>query len=242
MFEFLQLLCYTCFKLTGMEGLEVKNSMSPRRRAVYDFIRQEIKAKGYPPSVREICEAVNLKSPSTVHGYLGDLEKMGMIRRDPTKPRAITIVEDHDNRNKGNGAAEEVSAQQIMDLQRHTAFVPVVGQVTAGKPILAVENIEDRFPIPSSFISEGDYFMLQIQGESMIDAGIFDRDYVLVKQQQDAANGSIVVALIDDSATVKTFYKQKRNYRLQPENPAMEPIIVDEVSILGVVKGVFRKM
>jgi repressor LexA len=242
MFEFLQLLCYTCYKLTGMEGLEVKNSMSPRRRAVYDFIRQEIKAKGYPPSVREICEAVSLKSPSTVHGYLGDLEKMGMIRRDPTKPRAITIVEDHDNRNKDNGSAAEVNAQQIMDLQRHTAFVPVVGQVTAGKPILAVENIEDRFPIPSSFISEGDYFMLQIQGESMIDAGIFDRDYVLVKQQQDAANGSIVVALIDDSATVKTFYKQKRNYRLQPENPAMEPIIVDEVSILGVVKGVFRKM
>jgi repressor LexA len=242
MFEFLQLLCYTCYKLTGMEGLEVKNSMSPRRRAVYDFIRQEIKAKGYPPSVREICEAVNLKSPSTVHGYLGDLEKMGMIRRDPTKPRAITIVEDHDNRKKENASAAEVNAQQIMDLQRHTAFVPVVGQVTAGKPILAVENIEDRFPIPSSFISEGDYFMLQIQGESMIDAGIFDRDYVLVKQQQDAANGSIVVALIDDSATVKTFYKQKRNYRLQPENPAMEPIIVDEVSILGVVKGVFRKM
>lgn len=242
MFEFLQLLCYTCYKLTGMEGLEVKNSMSPRRRAVYDFIRQEIKAKGYPPSVREICEAVNLKSPSTVHGYLGDLEKMGMIRRDPTKPRAITIVEDHDNRKKENASAAEANAQQIMDLQRHTAFVPVVGQVTAGKPILAVENIEDRFPIPSSFISEGDYFMLQIQGESMIDAGIFDRDYVLVKQQQDAANGSIVVALIDDSATVKTFYKQKRNYRLQPENPAMEPIIVDEVSILGVVKGVFRKM
>lgn len=242
MFEFLQLLCYTCFKLTGMEGLDVKNTMSPRRRAVYDFIRREIKAKGYPPSVREICEAVNLKSPSTVHGYLGDLEKMGMIRRDPTKPRAITIVEDHDNRNRENTIAVEENAQQIVDLQRHTAFVPVVGQVTAGKPILAVENIEDRFPIPSSFISEGDYFMLQIQGESMIEAGIFDRDYVLVRQQQDAANGSIVVALIDDSATVKTFYKEKRNYRLQPENPAMEPIIVDDVSILGVVKGVFRKM
>jgi repressor LexA len=178
--------------------------------------------------VRESCEAVNLKSPSTVQGSLGDLEKMGLIKRDPTKPRAITIVEDH--------------TDQAFDLQRHTSFVPVVGQVTAGKPILAVENIEDRFPIPSSFLSEGDYFMLQIQGESMIEAGIFDRDYVLVRQQQDASNGTIVVALIEDSATVKTFYKEKKHYRLQPENATMDPIIVDDVSILGVVKGVFRKM
>jgi repressor LexA len=211
-----------------MEGLPVKNKLTPRRRDVYNFIRSEIRAKGYPPSVREICEAVNLKSPSTVHGYLGDLEKMGLIKRDPTKPRAITIVEDH--------------TDQAFDLQRHTSFVPVVGQVTAGKPILAVENIEDRFPIPSSFLSEGDYFMLQIQGESMIEAGIFDRDYVLVRQQQDASNGTIVVALIEDSATVKTFYKEKKHYRLQPENATMDPIIVDDVSILGVVKGVFRKM
>lgn len=206
----------------------MKNKLTPRRRDVYNFIRSEIRAKGYPPSVREICEAVNLKSPSTVHGYLGDLEKMGLIKRDPTKPRAITIVEDH--------------TDQAFDLQRHTSFVPVVGQVTAGKPILAVENIEDRFPIPSSFLSEGDYFMLQIQGESMIEAGIFDRDYVLVRQQQDASNGTIVVALIEDSATVKTFYKEKKHYRLQPENATMDPIIVDDVSILGVVKGVFRKM
>lgn len=206
----------------------MKNKLTPRRRDVYNFIRSEIRAKGYPPSVREICEAVNLKSPSTVHGYLGDLEKMGLIKRDPTKPRAITIVEDH--------------TDQAFDLQRHTSFVPVVGQVTAGKPILAVENIEDRFPIPSSFLSEGDYFMLQIQGESMIEVGIFDRDYVLVRQQQDASNGTIVVALIEDSATVKTFYKEKKHYRLQPENATMDPIIVDDVSILGVVKGVFRKM
>lgn len=216
----------------------MKETLTPRRRAVYEFIRREIKTKGYPPSVREICEAVNLKSPSTVHGYLGDLERLGMIRRDPTKPRAIMIVEDHDP----SGRAHVAVAESLLDLQRHTAFVPVVGQVTAGKPILAVENIEDRFPIPSSFVSEGEYFMLQIQGESMIEAGIFDRDYVLVRQQQDASNGTIVVALIDDSATVKTFFKEKKHYRLQPENAAMEPIIVKDVAILGVVKGVFRKM
>jgi repressor LexA len=206
----------------------MKPDLTKRQIAIFDFIKREVKTKGYPPSVREICEAVGLKSTSTVHTYLGVLEQRGLIKRDPTKPRAIEIL--------------EKQKKQMKDLSMKTAYIPLIGEVTAGQPILAVENIEDQFPIPSAFISDGEYFMLQIKGESMIEAGIFDRDYVLVRQQEDASNGTIVVALIDDSATVKTFYKEQKHYRLQPENASMTPIIVDEVSILGVVKGVFRKM
>lgn len=206
----------------------LNSDLTSRQVSIFNFIKSEVKTKGYPPSVREICEAVGLKSTSTVHNYLGILEQKGMIKRDPTKPRAIEILED--------------SVDQLESFIKKTAFIPLVGEVTAGQPILAVENIEDQFPIPSAFISDGEYFMLQIKGESMIEAGIFDRDYVLVRQQEAAANGTIVVALIDDSATVKTFYKEKQHYRLQPENASMSPIIVDQVSILGVVKGVFRKM
>lgn len=203
------------------------SEISKKQKEILDYIKEKVKDKGYPPSVREICEAVSLKSTSTVHGHLTKLEENGFIRRDLTKPRAIEILDDD---------------MVIEEIHPEVNYIPVVGQVTAGVPILAVENIEDEFPIPASFVSAGDYFMLRIKGDSMINAGILDRDYVLVKQQSDAANGQIVVAMVDDSATVKRFFKENKHFRLQPENPTMEPIFADEVSVLGIVKGVFRKM
>lgn len=203
------------------------SEISKKQKEILDYIKEKVKDKGYPPSVREICEAVSLKSTSTVHGHLTKLEENGFIRRDLTKPRAIEILDDD---------------MVIEEIHPEVNYIPVVGQVTAGVPILAVENIEDEFPIPASFVSAGDYFMLRIKGDSMINAGILDRDYVLVKQQSDAANGQIVVAMVDDSATVKRFFKENKHFRLQPENPTMDPIFADEVSVLGIVKGVFRKM
>ncbi len=205
----------------------MKDDLTKKQQVILDYIREEVQKKGYPPSVREICEGVGLKSTSTVHGHLNKLEEKGYIRRDPTKPRAIELLDGGDN---------------IVPFKRNTAYVPIVGEVTAGQPILAVENIEETFPVPTEFVENGDYFMLQIKGESMIEAGILDRDYVLVKQQQDAINGEIVVALIEDSATCKTFYKEKNRIRLQPENSSMDPIYSDNVSILGIVKGVFRRL
>jgi len=187
-------------------------------------MKAEVREKGYPPSVREICDAVGLKSTSTVHGHLSRLEKKGLIRRDPTKPRAIEILD------------SDFDAPQ-----REFVNVPIVGNITAGIPILAVENIEDTFPIPVDYIHNDTVFMLRVKGESMIEAGIFDKDLILVRQQQDANNGDIVVALIEDFATVKTFYKEKDFIRLQPENPSMSPIIVKDVAILGKVIGLFRK-
>lgn len=188
------------------------------------FIKKEIHEKGYPPSVREICSAVGLKSTSTVHGHLERLEKRGLIRRDPTKPRAIEILDDY-------GPAKEM------------VNIPIVGKVTAGQPILAVENIEDVFPIPMDFVgSNNETFILKVQGQSMIDAGILDGDFLIVEQKSTAENGDIVVALIDDGATVKTFYKEDGYIRLQPQNPTMSPIIVKDVMILGKVIGLFRKI
>lgn len=204
------------------------NEISKKQKEILDYIKTKVKDKGYPPSVREICEAVSLKSTSTVHGHLTKLEENGFIRRDLTKPRAIEIL------------CEE--ALVIEDLHPAVSYIPVVGQVTAGVPILAVENIEEEFPIPASFVTNGDYFMLRIKGDSMVEAGILDRDFVLVKQQSDAVNGQIVVAMLEDSATVKRFFKEEKRYRLQPENQTMNPIYVDDVSVLGIVKGVFRKM
>ena len=204
------------------------NEISKKQKEILDYIKAKVKDKGYPPSVREICEAVSLKSTSTVHGHLTKLEENGFIRRDLTKPRAIEILCDE--------------AIVIEDLHPAVSYIPVVGQVTAGVPILAVENIEEEFPIPSNFVTNGDYFMLRIKGDSMVEAGILDRDFVLVKQQSDAVNGQIVVAMLDDSATVKRFFKEEKRYRLQPENQTMNPIYVDDVSVLGIVKGVFRKM
>jgi repressor LexA len=195
-----------------------------KQKQIYDYIKDEIKTKGYPPSVREICDAVDLKSTSTVHGHLDRLEKKGYIRRDATKPRAIEIMEDDFYNNR-----------------RELVNVPIVGKITAGAPILAVENIEDTFPIPIEYVNNDHVFMLNVKGESMIGAGIFDKDLILVKQQPNADNGDIVVALIDDSATVKRFFKEKDHIRLQPENPTMSPIIVNEVSILGKVIGLFRR-
>lgn len=208
------------------EVKEVK-AISSRQRSILDFIKKEVKEKGYPPSVREIGEAVGLASSSTVHGHLARLEKKGHIRRDPTKPRAIEILDgDFMNRNE----------------QSRMLRVPVIGKVTAGVPITAVENVEDYFPLPERFGTDEDsIFMLVIQGDSMIEAGIHDKDYVIVKQQHSANNGDIVVAMTEeDEATVKRFYKEKDHFRLQPENSSLEPIILNQVSILGKVIGVFR--
>lgn len=197
--------------------------ISAKQKQILDFIKQEILNRGYPPAVREICEAVGLKSTSSVHSHLETLEKNGYIRRDPTKPRAIEIIDDSFNLTR-----------------REVVNVPVIGSVAAGQPLLAVENIENYFPIPTEFMPNADAFMLHVKGESMINAGILDGDQILVQQQSDAQNGDIVVALIDDSATVKTFYKEDGHFRLQPENDAMEPIIVEDCTILGKVFGVFR--
>lgn len=200
-------------------------NLNGKQREVLDFIRSELYAKGYPPSVREICEAVGLKSTSTVHGHLERLEKKGYIRRDPTKPRAIEVLDN-----------------SPLSLARELVEVPIIGKVTAGQPILAVENIEDTFPLPVDFLSGDNHFILVVRGESMIEAGILDSDYVVVKQQNHAYNGDIVVALIGEEATVKTFYKEKDHVRLQPQNPFMEPIITNDVQILGKVIGVFRRL
>lgn len=197
--------------------------ISTKQREILEYIKQEILNKGYPPAVREICEAVQLKSTSSVHSHLETLEKNGYIRRDPTKPRAIEIIDDNFNLTR-----------------REVVNVPIVGRVAAGQPILAVENIDSYFPIPAEFMPNAESFMLKVKGESMINAGIFDGDNILVQKQSDAKNGDIVVALVEDSATVKTFYKENGHYRLQPENDTMEPIIVDECAVLGKVFGVFR--
>ena len=197
--------------------------ISSKQREILEYIKQEILNKGYPPAVREICEAVHLKSTSSVHSYLETVEKNGYIRRDPTKPRAIEIIDDNFNLTR-----------------REVVNVPIIGQVAAGQPLLAVENIENYFPIPTEFMPNAETFMLKVKGDSMINAGIFNGDKILVQKQSDAQNGDIVVALVDDSATVKTFYKEDGHFRLQPENDTMDPIIVNECSILGKVFGIMR--
>lgn len=201
--------------------------ISKRQQDILDFIKGEVKRKGYPPSVREIGEAVGLASSSTVHGHLARLESKGLIRRDPTKPRAIEILE----------------VDETVGIPRNNVVnVPVVGKVTAGLPITAIENVEEYFPLPERLApAEEHVFMLEVMGESMIEAGILDGDYVIVKQQQTANNGEIVVAMTEeDEATCKRFFKEKDFIRLQPENSTMEPIILKNVSILGKVIGVYR--
>ncbi len=198
--------------------------ISVKQKEILDYIKAEILQRGYPPAVREICEAVHLKSTSSVHSHLETLEKNGYIKRDPTKPRAIEIVDDSFN----------LSRREIVN-------VPIVGTVTAGQPILAVENIDGYFPLLSEDVPKAETFMLKVKGESMINAGIFDGDLILVEKQSTAENGEIVVALIDDSATVKTFYKEDGHFRLQPENDTMAPIIVDNLDILGRVRGLYRR-
>ena len=197
--------------------------ISDKQKEILEYIKSEILNRGYPPAVRDICEAVHLKSTSSVHSHLETLEKNGYIRRDPTKPRAIEIIDDTFNL-----------------VRREVVNVPLLGRVAAGQPLLAVENIEAYFPVPSEYIPNEETFMLRVTGESMVNAGIFDGDNILVQRQSTAEDGDMVVALVDDSATVKTFYKEEGHYRLQPENHAMEPIIVDDCTILGKVFGVFR--
>ncbi len=200
-----------------------QGKISKKQMEILEYIKSELLRIGYPPAVREICEAVNLRSTSSVHAHLESLEKNGYIRRDPTKPRAIEIIDDTFNLTR-----------------REMVNVPMVGQVAAGEPILAEQNITNYFPIPMEFMPNNDTFMLTVKGESMVNVGIYDGDYVLVEKRQTASNGEIVVALVDDSATVKTFYKENGYYRLQPENDDMDPIIVMNCEILGKVIGVFR--
>ncbi|MBQ8597001.1 MAG: transcriptional repressor LexA [Lachnospiraceae bacterium] len=197
--------------------------ISSKQQEILDYIKEEILKRGYPPAVREICEAVNLKSTSSVHSHLETLEKNGYIRRDPTKPRAIEICDD--------------SFQMV---RTEMVSIPVVGRVAAGEPILAEENIESYFPIPAEIVPRGESFILKVKGDSMINVGIFSGDQIFVNACNTANNGDTVVALVDDSATVKTFYKEKDHIRLQPENDDMDPIIVDDCQILGKVFGVFR--
>ena len=197
--------------------------ITAKQQEILDYIKEEILNKGYPPAVREICEAVNLKSTSSVHSHLETLEKNGYIRRDPTKPRAIEICDD--------------SFQMV---RTEMVSIPIIGTVAAGTPILAEENIESYFPIPAEFVPSGQSFALNVKGESMINAGIQNGDQVFVNVCSTAKNGEIVVALVDDSATVKTFYKEDGHVRLQPENDTMEPIIVEDCAVLGKVFGVFR--
>jgi repressor LexA len=202
--------------------------LSRRQQAILDFIRQNVREKGYPPSVREIGEAVGLASSSTVHGHLERLQMKGYLRRDPTKPRAIELLEDPPV------AVPEVAADG-------TVMAPVVGKVTAGQPITAIENVEEYFPLPRSLAKNDEVYLLRVQGDSMIDAGIFDGDYVVVRRQEVANNGDIVVAMTeDDEATVKRFYRERDHIRLQPENPSMEPLRYKNVTILGKVIGLFR--
>ena len=200
-----------------------QGKISKKQLEILEYIKSEILRIGYPPAVREICEAVNLRSTSSVHAHLESLEKNGYIRRDPTKPRAIEIIDDTFNLTR-----------------REMVNVPMVGQVAAGEPVLAEQNISNYFPIPMEFMPNNDTFLLTVKGESMINVGIYDGDYVLVEQCNTARSGDMVVALVDDSATVKTFYKEDGYYRLQPENDSMDPIIVFDCQILGKVIGVFR--
>jgi len=193
-----------------------------KQSEIYQFLKTYTESKGYPPSVREICEAVSLRSTSTVHGHLKRLEKKGMIKRDPSKPRALEIA--------------ELSASK-----KEMINIPIVGKITAGLPILATENIEDTFPIPLDYIKhDEELFMLRVSGQSMINVGIRDNDLAIIENVQNAINGDIVVALIDDSATIKRFFKEKDHIRLQPENDTMDPIIVDDCAILGKLVGIFR--
>ena len=200
-----------------------KGNITQKQEEILQYIKEQILQRGFPPAVREICEAVNLKSTSSVHSHLETLEKNGYIRRDPTKPRAIEILDDDFNL-----------------VRREMVNVPIVGRVAAGEPLLAEQNIEDYFPFPVEYVSNKELFILQVKGESMVNAGILDGDYVLVEQTPSAENGDKVVALIEDGATVKTFYREEGIIRLQPENEFMDPIIVQDVTILGRVIGVMR--
>ena len=206
-----------------------------KEKAILKFIEEQVIENGYPPSVREIGKAIGLSSTATVHAYLAKLEKQGFIKKEDKKGRTLKVI-------KGTDGQPLKRESKNFYAQREMVDVPVIGKITAGQPILAVENVTDTFPIPIDFVGNSESFMLTVRGESMIEAGILDGDYILVKKQSNASNGEIVVALIEDEATVKTFYKENDHIRLQPENHTMDPIIVPDCKILGKVAGVFRKM
>lgn len=215
-----------------MKNKESKE-LNKREKAILKFIEKQIAKDGYPPSVREIGKAVGLRSTATVHGYLAKLQEKGYIKKEEQKGRTLKLLKGNEDNN--NDLKQLYSSKEMVE-------VPVIGKITAGEPILAVENITDTFPIPIDFVGNSESFMLKVRGESMIEAGILDGDLILVKKQSTANNGEIVVALIEDEATVKTFYKESDHIRLQPENSALEPIIVPSCEILGKVAGVFRKI
>lgn len=217
------------------------NGLNKRERNILKYIQKEMSLKGYAPSVREICKAVNLSSTATVQGYLNKLEEKGFIKKENQKGRTLRLLKNSKGQEVISGVNGVEATKQFYS-SKEMVNVPVIGKITAGQPILAVENITDSFPIPIDFVGNSESFMLTVRGESMIEIGIFDGDYILVKKQSTAENGEVVVALIDDEATVKTFYKEKDHIRLQPENHTMDPIIVPNCAILGKVCGVFRKM
>ena len=223
LFAFSDQIWYTGENVCTGGTLMSSKRITAKQEEILNYIKNEILERGFPPAVREICQAVNLKSTSSVHSHLESLEKNGYIRRDPTKPRAIEILD-----------------ESFQMMRREMVNVPIVGTVAAGQPILAQQNIESYFPVPSEYMPNEQSFILRVKGESMINAGILDGDCVLVRQQSTAQNGEMVVALVDDSATVKTFYKENGHIRLQPENDTMDPIIVEDCQILGKVFGVFR--
>ncbi|QIB69900.1 transcriptional repressor LexA [Aminipila butyrica] len=223
--------------------MEKRKELKEREQRILDYMKKEIGQKGYPPTVREICNALDIKSTSTVHKDIENLELKGYLKKDPSKPRALMIV-GPDSHQRGIFQNQEGLESHGGDTARIDVIdIPVVGRIAAGTPILADQNVEDTFPLPARFAGKGVSFMLIVKGESMIEAGIFDGDYILVEQQNTARNGEIVVAMIDgfeSEATVKTFYKEADHIRLQPENASMSPILVKEVKILGKVTGVFR--
>lgn len=209
--------------------------LNKREKAILKFIQKQVETKGYPPSVREIGKAVDLSSTATVHSYLAKLAEKGYIKKENQKGRTLRLLKGVDNKEITKENKNYYTGREMVE-------VPVIGKITAGEPILAVENVTDTFPIPIDFVGNSESFMLTVRGESMIEAGILNGDYILVKKQNTANNGEIVVALIGEEATVKTFYKEKDHIRLQPENSTMDPIIVPNCEILGKVAGVFRKM
>jgi SOS regulatory protein LexA len=215
--------------------------LKDRERKILTYMKEEIKKKGYPPTVREMCTALGIKSTSTTHKDLENLETKGYIKKDPAKPRALMIIDPDTGKSFGD---PEMPAPTIEQTERADVVdIPVIGRIAAGTPILAEQNIDDSIPVPARFLSKGSSFMLTVKGESMVEAGILDGDYILVHQQNTANNGDIVVAMVDgfeSEATVKTFYRENGHIRLQPENQFMSPIIVSDVKILGLVKGVFR--
>ena len=222
--------------------------MKEREKKILEYMKTEIREKGYPPTVREICSALGIKSTSTVHKDIANLEKEGYLRKDPARPRALLVVDEGFDQleavRAASGFGERTLARGAAEVERVDVIdVPVVGRIAAGTPIRAEQNIEDSFPVPARFVGNGTTFMLTVHGESMIEAGIMDGDYILVEQCSTARNGDMVVAMVDgfeSEATVKTFYKEADHIRLQPENSCMSPIIVNDVKILGKVKGVFR--